>query len=104
MRDASSLIFLALLIGIFYFMLIRPQKKRVEQHRSLVQSVQEGDEIVTIGGMFGTVTRIGDEDFELEIAPGTRVRYVKSAIARKVTEDLEDDVADESEEELEGEA
>ena len=54
-KGLESLIFLALLIGIFYFMLIRPQKRRVEQHKQLVESIGVGDEVVTIGGMYATV-------------------------------------------------
>ena len=91
MAGIENLIFLALLIGIFYFMLIRPQKRRVEQHKQLVQSVSNGDEVVTIGGMYGTVVSIGDDEMELEVSPGTRVRFVKSAIARRLTEDLEEE-------------
>lgn len=89
MQGLSSLIFLGLLIAVFYFMLIRPQKKRVEQHRSLVESLTVGDEIVTIGGVHGTVKRLGDDDLELEVAPGTVLRLVKSAVARRVTAELE---------------
>jgi preprotein translocase subunit YajC len=91
LQGAEGLIFLALLIGIFYFMLIRPQKKRVEQHRQLVESVGVGDEVVTIGGIYATVVALGDDEIELEVSPGTRVRFVKSAIARRVTEDLEEE-------------
>ena len=91
MQGLESLIFLALLIGIFYFMLIRPQKKRVEQHKQLVESVGIGDEVVTIGGIYATVVALGDDEIELEVSPGTRVRFVKSAIARRVTEDLEEE-------------
>ena len=83
----SSLIFLAILIGIFYFMLIRPQKKRMQAHRELVESIGPGDEIVTIGGLFGTVSAVRDEEVEIEVSPGTRLRFVKSAISRKVSED-----------------
>lgn len=85
----GNVVFLALLIGVFYFLLIRPQKRRVDQHRRLIDSVDVGDEIVTIGGMFGTVRSIGDEHMELEITPGTTVRFTKAAIARRVTEDLD---------------
>ena len=85
----SSLIFLGLLIAIFYFMLIRPQKKRMESHRELVESVGPGDEIITMTGLYGTVRSIGDDDVEIEIAPGTTVRFLKSAIGRRVSEDLE---------------
>ena len=85
----SSLIFLGLLIGIFYFMLIRPQKKRMESHRELVESIGVGDQIITMTGLYGTVRAIGDEDVEIEIAPGTTVRFLKSAIGRRVSEDLD---------------
>lgn len=88
----SSLIFLAFLIAIFYFMLIRPQKKRMEAHRTLVESISPGDEIITMTGLYGRVRTIGDEDVEVEIAPGTTVRFLKSAIGRRVVEDLETDV------------
>lgn len=88
----SSLIFLGLLIAVFYLMVMRPQRKRVEQHRRLVDSVGVGDEIVTIGGLFGTVTSVGDEEIELD-AGGTRLRFLKSAIARRVTEDLSEEAS-----------
>lgn len=90
----SSLIFIAFLIAIFYFMLIRPQKKRVEQHQQLIASVTEGDEVVTIGGIFGTVKLMSDDHIELEVSPGTTVRFVKSAIARKVVEDEDMDLGE----------
>lgn len=90
-QGLSSLIFLALLIGIFYFMLIRPQKKRMAEHRSLVESIDLGDTVITMSGLYGTVKTIGDEEVELEIAPGTTVRFMKNAIGRRVTEDLEQD-------------
>ncbi|MEA2498125.1 MAG: preprotein translocase subunit YajC [Actinomycetota bacterium] len=97
-NGASSLIFLVVLIGLFYFMLIRPQKKRVQQHAELVNSVSVGDEVITIGGMHGTVRALGDDQIELEIAPGTTVRFIKSAISRRLTEDLEQgDTPDQSE-------
>lgn len=95
----ANLIFLAFLIVIFYFMLIRPQKRRVEQHRRLISSISVGDEIVTIGGIYGIVGRMGDDDIELEISPGTTIRVVKSAIARRVTEDVEPEDSSATEEE-----
>jgi preprotein translocase subunit YajC len=104
----GSLIFLALLIGVFYFMLIRPQKRRVEQHRQIVESLGNGDEVVTIGGIFGTIQQIGSEDVEIEVAPGTTIRLLKSAIARKLTDEDEEeeeedyDEEDEDDEEVDG--
>jgi preprotein translocase subunit YajC len=89
-EQLPNLLFLVFLLGLFYFMLIRPQRKRVESHRRLLESTRVGDEIVTIGGMHGTVRRLGEDDVEVEIAPGTVVRFVKSAIARRLTDDVEE--------------
>lgn len=89
-QGLSQLLFLALLIAVFYFVLIRPQKRRAEQHQKLVGSIDVGDEIMTIGGLYGTVTAVGDDDFEMEPSPGMRLRFVKSAIARRVTEDVDE--------------
>ena len=97
MEGLSSLIFLGLLIAIFYFMLIRPQKKRMEEHRRLIDSVNPGDQIITMTGLYGTVRTIGDDDVEVDIASGTTVRLLKSAIGRRVTEDLEADATDAAE-------
>ena len=94
MEGLGNLVFLALLIGVFYFLLIRPQKRRVEQHRSLIESVQIGDEIITIGGLFGTVRAIGEDQIEIEVSPGTTLKFTKAAIARRVTEDSDTDVAE----------
>jgi len=88
-----NLIFLGFLIGLFYFMLIRPQKRRVQAHRELLENTGVGDEIVTIGGLHGRIRRIGEDDVEVEIAPGTVVRLVKTAIARRVTEHEDADAA-----------
>ena len=100
-QGASSLIFLALLIGIFYFMLIRPQKRRVQQHQQLVKSIEEGDEVITIGGMVGNVAEMDDDHMVLEVSPVTRIRFIRSAISRKVVPEAEyeDDDEDELEEE-----
>lgn len=91
MQAANSLIFLILLMGIFYFMLIRPQKRRVHQHQQLLESIGIGDEVVTIGGLHGTVRSIGDDEVELEVSDAIILRFVKSAIARRVTEELAED-------------
>jgi preprotein translocase subunit YajC len=92
MQGAESLIFLGLLIAIFYFMLIRPQRRRVQAHKQLIESVEVGDEVVTIGGAHGVVKAIEDEEIRLEVAPGTEIRFIRSAIARRVTEDLDEPV------------
>ncbi len=91
----GSVLFLVLMMVVFYFMLIRPQKKRAAQHRNLVDSLSVGDEVVTIGGLFGRVRSIDDEGLGLEVAPGTTLRVLKTAIARRVPQP--DDDGDEPE-------
>lgn len=84
----GNLLFIVVLFGIFYVLLIRPQKKRAEEHNKLVTSIDVGDEIVTIGGLFGKVVAIGDDYMELESSPGVRLRYTKTAIHHRVNEKL----------------
>jgi preprotein translocase subunit YajC len=89
MEGASSLIFLILMGAIFYFMLVRPQRRRVQQHRALVDSLSLGDEVVTIGGLFGTITRLNEDDVELRVDNSTTLRFLKTSIARVVVSDDE---------------
>jgi preprotein translocase subunit YajC len=80
---------LILMGGVFYFLLIRPQQKRVRAQQALVNAVEVGDEIMTTGGIFGTIAEMDDDEGTvlIEIAPGTRIRMVKSGISRRVTVD-----------------
>jgi preprotein translocase subunit YajC len=80
---------LVLMGGVFYFLLIRPQQKRVRAQQALVNAVEVGDEIMTTGGIFGTIVEIDDDEGTalVEIAPGTQIRMVKSGISRRLTED-----------------
>jgi preprotein translocase subunit YajC len=91
----TFLISLALMVAIFYFLLIRPQQRRVRQQRELVSSLEVGDEVITIGGMFGTIKRMDDEEITLEVSPGTEIRMVKSAVARKFVPETMDEEAGE---------
>ncbi|HEX9890890.1 MAG TPA: preprotein translocase subunit YajC [Actinomycetota bacterium] len=85
--NATFLISLGLMVAIFYFLLIRPQQRRMRQQRDLVQSLSVGDDVVTIGGMFGTIREMDDDEVTLEVAPGIQIRFVKRAIASKTTAD-----------------
>jgi preprotein translocase subunit YajC len=87
----SSLIFLVLMVVLFYLLLIRPQQRRARQQRELLSNVDVGDEVVTIGGMHGTVREVDDGEVVLEIADGVDVRFLKSAIARRLVFDETDD-------------
>ncbi|BAU58194.1 preprotein translocase subunit YajC [Halorhodospira halochloris] len=64
------LVFTALLIAIFYFLLIRPQRKRMKEHQEMVEGLQVGDEVVTAGGELGRITRVSDDFVRLEVAQG----------------------------------
>jgi preprotein translocase subunit YajC len=66
---------------IFYFLMIRPQQRRVKQHQATIAAVQKGDEVVTGGGLRGKVTKVGDDEVEVEIAQGVKVRVVKSTLS-----------------------
>jgi preprotein translocase subunit YajC len=78
-----ALIFPLLLLGAFYFLLVRPQQQRVRTHNAVVASVEVGDEIVSAGGIVGKVTAVGERDVHFEIAPGVVVTLAKGAIAQK---------------------
>ena len=92
----TIIIWILVFFGIFYFLAIRPQRRQRQQHAEMVGMLKKGDEIVTIGGMYGTVTAIGDDWVELEIAKRTRVRYLKRAIS-SITSVDEYDEEDEDE-------
>ena len=96
----SLISFLVAMVAVFYFLLIRPQQRRQRQQRSLIESVEVGDEIMTIGGIFGTVREMDDESVTVEVAPNIEIRFVKSAISRKLVydDDEEDDGAGDEEE------
>ena len=74
------------LIGIFaimYFLLIRPQQKRVKEHQAMVAALRRGDEVVTQGGLIGKVTKVKDDnELEIEISDGVKVRAVRQTIAQ----------------------
>lgn len=67
---------------IFYLLMIRPQQQRVKQHQAAIASVKKGDDIVTGGGIRGRVTKVADEEVEVEIAQGVKIRVVKSTISQ----------------------
>jgi len=99
------LIPLVLMGGIFYFLLIRPQQRQRRAQRDLIESLDIGDEVVTIGGLYGTIREVDDESVTLEVAQGVDLRFVRGAIARKLVYDeggYEDQGQDEEEEEEAG--
>lgn len=74
---------LAIFVLIFYFFIIRPQRKRDKQQKNMIDSIARGDQIITIGGFYGTVREVRDDSFQIEIAEGVRVTILKSAVQGK---------------------
>ena len=74
-----------LIIVIFYFLMIRPQQRRVKEHQASIAAVKKGDDVLTGGGIRGRVTKVGDDEVEVEIAQGVKVRVVKSTISAVLT-------------------
>jgi preprotein translocase subunit YajC len=95
-----------LLFGIMgaglYFVMIRPQKRRMQAQRELLNQLEVGDEVVTAGGIFGTIVDIDDDDdvITVTIAPGTNIRMLRGGISRRLVDEedtYEDDENDENE-------
>jgi preprotein translocase subunit YajC len=82
--ELSPLIFFAALAAVFWFLLVRPQRKRQAHHRSMLSELSTGDEVITVGGLFATVRTIAEDHLVVEIAPGTEVRLAKEAVANVV--------------------
>ena len=81
--DASSLISLLPMVGIliiFYFLLIRPQSKRAKEHKQMVEALQRGDEVITNGGILGSVINVSEGYVIVEIAPGVEVTLQRSSV------------------------
>jgi preprotein translocase subunit YajC len=73
-----------LIFVIFYMLMIRPQQRRVKEHQAAIAAVKKGDDVITGGGIRGRVTKVGDEEVEVEVAQGVKVRVVKSTISAVV--------------------
>ena len=72
---------LILIFVIFYFFLIRPQQKKVREHKTMTQNLKRGDEVITSGGIIGTVDRVFEDDrIELNISDGVKVQVIKNTI------------------------
>ncbi len=77
----TALIPWVFIIIIFYFLLIRPQQKRVKQHKEMVGSVAKGDKVVTQGGILGKVTKVAEDEVTVEIAKDVKIQVIKSTLS-----------------------
>jgi preprotein translocase subunit YajC len=82
---------MALIFGAFYFLLIAPQKKKQKEHDKLVATLQSGDDIVTTGGIFGTITNVKDDRFVVRVSDSTKIEigkaFVQTVVKKQVTEE-----------------
>lgn len=92
---------LALLItfGLMWVLLILPQQRRMKQHQAVIASLRVGDEVVTAGGVYGTITSVDEDTLAVEVAPGIVLRVLRSAVSQRIgpfddtdDEDEDDDV------------
>jgi len=92
-------VFILVLLLLMWFVLIRPQRRRQTEQQRMINSLEVGKEIVTAGGLYGTVTRLEDDEVRIRIAPDVEVRVAKRAVAGVISPDDELDAAEEPEEE-----
>jgi preprotein translocase subunit YajC len=71
---------IVLMFVLLYFMMIRPQMKRSKEHKSMVESLKTGDEVIVASGLLGKITKIGDAYIDVEIAPNTQIHVQKAAV------------------------
>jgi len=86
-----AIVWLLLMVAVFWLLIVRPQRRRMVELRQLQAALQEGDEIVTTAGIFGTVTSLDDETLVVEIAPGTSVKLARGAVAQRIDPTGSDD-------------
>ncbi len=77
----GTVVYFIFILGIFYLVLIRPQQKRQKQHRELLESLKVNDDVVTAGGIFGTITRVKDNSVWLKVADKVEIEVLKSAVS-----------------------
>ena len=77
---------IVVMVAIFYFLLYRPQKKQQSRRRAMLDSLKKGDQVITIGGIYGTIEEIGDKSLNLKIADGVVIEVVRSSVNANVTQ------------------
>jgi preprotein translocase subunit YajC len=74
-----------LIFLIMYFLMIRPQQKKMKEHKAMIDALRRGDQVVTAGGLMGKVVKVEDDVIEVELAQNVKVRVVRNTIARVVS-------------------
>ena len=83
---SSQLVFLVAAVAMFWFLVIRPQQKRAKQQAAMLSALEPGVEIVTIGGIFGTIVKVGEERLRIRVADGSEIEISRRAVGSVVAE------------------
>lgn len=93
--NIAPLILSALAIGVlFFFMIVRPQKKNLARHKEMVAQLKSGDEIITSGGIYGTIKSVDSDSVMMEVADGIQIKVATRAVAMKKAPDTSDNSQD----------
>ena len=79
----EMIVFVVLIFGVFYFLMIRPQRKRQKEHQQLLEELQRGDRVVTAGGIYGVVESISEDSVVLKVESGTTIRVARNSVTLK---------------------
>jgi preprotein translocase subunit YajC len=94
----GALIVIVVLLALFWIILVRPQRRRTQEQTDLIESLEEGDEIVSAGGLYGVIREIEGETLHVEIAEGLVVRMARNAVVGLVEEEEEDELEEDRDE------
>ena len=81
--DLTIILVMALIFGVFYFLLIRPQRKRQKEHQRLVEELKRGDNVITAGGIYGVIESVSEDSVVIKVESGTTMRVAKNSVALK---------------------
>ena len=76
----ESILLIGAMFAVMYFLMIRPQMKRAKEHKTMVDALQKGDEVVTAGGILGRISKVGEGYLSVEIAPNTEIQVQRAAV------------------------
>ena len=81
--DWTMIVFLAVIFGVFYFIMIRPQRKRQKEHEELISELRKGDRVITSGGIYGVIESTSEDSIVIKVESGTTIRVSRSSVALK---------------------
>ena len=75
------IVFLVIIFGLFYFVMVRPQKRKQKEHETLVQELQKGDRVITAGGIYGTIESLNEDNIVIKVESGATIRVARGSVA-----------------------